>query len=373
MGDKITSSSDILMTIDKLVRPEIKALSAYHVPPAANMLKLDAMENPFNWPGRLQAEWFDALKNVAVNRYPDPAAQGVKDKLRQVMGVDERFDIMLGNGSDEIIQIIAMALAGSDRVIMAPEPSFVMYAMIAKFVGMEYVGVPLKEDFTLDITAFLDSIEAHKPSLIFLAQPNNPTGNLFEANDVRKIIESTSGLVVLDEAYMAFTDSDLLPMLEEYSNVVVMRTVSKVGLAGLRLGMLVGDTAWLNEFDKIRLPYNINILTQTSAVFALTHYDDLLEQTKLIRSERNRVSAELEAVEGFRVFPSEANFLLVRVLDKSSGKKNLSAKEIFERLKGEGILIKCLDGGHPLLSACLRLTIGSPAENDRLLSTLKAF
>ncbi len=366
MSDKLTSSSELLASVDQLIRPEIKALSAYHVPPAANMLKLDAMENPFNWPGCLQDEWFNVLKNVSVNRYPDPAAQGVKDKLREVMGVDKRFDIMLGNGSDEIIQIIAMALAGSGRVVMAPEPSFVMYAMIAKFVGMEYVGVPLKEDFTLDLTAFLSAIDTHKPSLIFLAQPNNPTGNLFEADDVRKIIESTSGLVVLDEAYMAFTDSDLLPMLEEYSNVVVMRTVSKVGLAGLRLGMLMGEPAWLNEFDKIRLPYNINVLTQASAEFALTHYDGLLEQTKLIRSERNRVCSALENSEGFMVFPSEANFLLVRVT-----KANTGAREIFEKLKSEGILIKCLDGGHPLLKGCLRLTIGAPAENDQLLSALK--
>ena len=368
MGEKRTSASGLLSTVDQLIRPEIKALTAYHVPPADNMLKLDAMENPFNWPGRLQNEWFEALKNVSVNRYPDPAAQAVKDKLRQVMGVDDRFDIMLGNGSDEIIQIIAMALAGTGRVIMAPEPSFVMYAMIAKFVGMEYVGVPLEEGFTLDLSAFLTAIETHEPSLIFLAQPNNPTGNLFEADDVRKIIESTSGLVVLDEAYMAFTDSDLLPMLEEHSNVVVMRTVSKVGLAGLRLGMLVGEPAWLNEFDKIRLPYNINVLTQASAEFALTHYDGLLEQTKLIRSERNRVCSALEQFEGFTVFPSEANFLLVRVT-----KENMSAKEIFEKLKTEGILIKCLDGGHPLLQSCLRLTIGSPAENDRLLTALKAY
>jgi len=368
MDDKLTSPSELLATVDQLIRPEIKALSAYHVPPADNMLKLDAMENPFNWPGRLQAEWFEALKNVSVNRYPDPAAQSVKDKLRQVMEVDDRFDIMLGNGSDEIIQIIAMALAGTGRVVMAPEPSFVMYAMIAKFVGMEYVGVPLKEDFTLDLTAFLTAIEIHQPSLVFLAQPNNPTGNLFEADDVRKIIESTSGLVVLDEAYMAFTDSDLLPMLEAYSNVVVMRTVSKVGLAGLRLGMLVGEHAWLNEFDKIRLPYNINVLTQASAEFALTHYDDLLEQTKLIRNERNRVSSALEQFEGFTVFPSEANFLLVRVT-----MANIGARDIFEKLKAEGILIKCLDGGHPLLKGCLRLTIGAPAENDRLLSALKAY
>jgi len=257
---------------EQWVRPEIRALSAYHVQDASGFVKLDAMENPFTWPDALRDEWAELIKQTDVNRYPDPHAQTLTNQIAKNMGVPEGMRVMLGNGSDELIQMIAMSLSGDNRVVMSVEPSFVMYRMIATFCDMQYVGVNLDaNDFSLDTQAMLAAIKEHNPAVIFLAYPNNPTTNLFDADGIKQIIEAAEGLVVVDEAYAPFTDESFMPLLGQYPNLVVMRTVSKMGLAGLRLGLLAGPAEWLNEFDKVRLPYNINVLTQASADFALKH------------------------------------------------------------------------------------------------------
>ena len=366
----IVSSEVKKALIESLIRPEIKALNSYHVPDSSGLLKLDAMENPNPWPGGLTQEWLDTIKQVEANRYPDPAGMKVKAGLREMMSLDTieakyscALDILLGNGSDEIIQMIALAVANSERPIMAPEPSFVMYGMIAKFVGMPYVGIDLDTEFQLDTQAFLKAIALHNPAVIFLALPNNPTGNLFAIDDVRIIIEASKGLVVIDEAYIAFTDSDLLSLAAEYANVVVMRTLSKVGLAGLRLGFLVGHSAWLTEFDKVRLPYNINVLTQASVEFALEHYAVFEQQTRQLQVERKALFDRLSKIQGVSPVESEANFILVRC-------DTVSAKLVFSGMKARGVLIKCLDGAHPLLANCLRLTVGSAEENEAMLVAL---
>ena len=345
------------------IRPELQALRAYPVADAQGMLKLDAMENPNPWPGALGKQWRQTLLEVEANRYPHPQAPAVKERLRQFMGVGDDLDLLLGNGSDELIQILAMAVTAPGRCILAPEPSFVMYRMIATFTGMEYTGVPLHADFSLDLDAMLSAIDQKQPALVFLALPNNPTGNRFELAQVEQIIAAAPGLVVLDEAYMAFTDSDHLELARCHPNVVVMRTLSKIGLAGLRLGVLIGSPVWLDQFEKLRLPYNINVLTQASVVFALDHYQDLRHQTLELRRERDRLMQSLKAIEQLEVFPSEANFILVRVKSQAAG-------DVFEALKQQGILIKCLDGSHPLLRGCLRITIGLPEDNQRVLRAL---
>ncbi|WP_421865808.1 histidinol-phosphate transaminase [Motiliproteus sp.] len=350
--------------ISKLIRPEVRALHAYQVPPSTGMLKLDAMENPYQWSDATKQAWLDKLAEVEINRYPEPQAQGVKDRLRQVMGIPSEYELMLGNGSDEIIQILAMAVAGDDVCVMAPEPSFVMYQMIATFCRIDYVGVPLDSQFDLDLGAMLEQIEARQPALIFLAQPNNPTGNLYSEEKIRRIAEASQGLVIVDEAYTAFTDCDSLSLLGDYDNLVLMRTLSKVGLAGLRLGLLIGKPEWLGEFDKLRLPYNINVLTQASAEFALDHYELFREQTAKLRQARISLIDALQQLPQLQVWPSEANFVLVRSLEKP-------AAELHEALKGAGVLVKKLDGGHPALAGCLRINVSTPEENQRLIEALK--
>jgi len=362
--------------VKKLIRKDVQALSAYHVPSSDGFLKLDAMENPYTWPQVAKQAWADMLQTLPVNRYPDPQAEHVKNGLREVMGISEKFDVMLGNGSDEIIQILAMAVAryGDDGAgveggrgkakILAPEPGFVMYKMIAQLCGLDYIGVQLQSDFELDEAAMLAAVKEHQPELIFLAQPNNPTGNLWDQDAIENIIQASEGLVIMDEAYTAFTDREHLELLDKYENVLVMRTLSKVGLAGLRLGLIIGAKEWLNELDKIRMPYNINVLTQASALFALDHYDMLLVQTEQLRVDRVVLMKDLATVDGVEVFPSEANFVLVRTPEGM-------AKNWFEELKQRNILIKCLDGGHPLLKDCLRITVGATDQNEQVVEALK--
>lgn len=351
--------------IQQWVRPEIQALKAYHVPAATGFVKLDAMENPYSWPAPLVDEWLDALRAVSLNRYPDPGAAHLKQRLRSTFAVPAESEILLGNGSDELIQMILMAVAGPGRGVLAPEPAFSMYKIISAAVGLTYHGVPLNDDFSLDVPAILSAIAERRPAVVFICYPSNPTGNLFAREDIRAIIEAAPGVVVVDEAYSAFCDGSFFDDLSRYPNLLILRTVSKLGLAGLRLGFLVGAADWLHELDKIRLPYNISVMTQVSAEFALSHYPVLLDQTSRIRAERAHLAEALAALPGVTPFPSAANFILFRV---AAGR----AAEIFQRLKDRRVLIKNLDGSHPALHDCLRVTVGTPEENQAFLAALRA-
>lgn len=355
-------SAPLAVMPERLIRPEIQALNAYHVPPASGMIKLDAMENPYLLPQELRDEIARAVADAEINRYPDAGAHQLKTAIRQVVELPPGMDILLGNGSDELIQLLALALARPGAVLLSVEPSFVMYRMIATFAGMKYVGVPLQEDFSLDLDAMLASIKRAQPALVFLAYPNNPTGNLFDAVAVHRIIEAAPGLVVLDEAYYAFASASFMPQLAHYDNLLVMRTFSKLGMAGLRVGFLAGAAAWLSQLEKLRLPYNVGVLPQLVAAQLLAHHNVLLAQAESIKQERGRVLNVLQAIPGVRSYPSEANFILFRVAE---------AAAVFEGIKQRGVLIKNLDGGAPALRGCLRVTIGIPAENERFIVALQ--
>ncbi|MEH6357404.1 MAG: histidinol-phosphate transaminase [Pseudomonadales bacterium] len=358
-----TANDPLGQLIEQWIKPEIRSMTAYHVANAEGMIKLDAMENPYDWDESIVESWIETLRNVHLNRYPDPSADKVKQCLREVMRIPAGQDIVLGNGSDELIQLLAMAVSAPGKTLLTVEPGFAMYRQIAQVTELSFQSVALTADFDLDMPELLAQIEQQQPALIFLAQPNNPTGNLFGEDKVRQVIEAAPGLVVIDEAYTPFTDADYLPLLEEYNNVLVMRTLSKAGLAGLRLGLLVGHPRWIAELEKIRLPYNIGVLTQASAEFALQHYDVLRQQTAMIREERTILYAGLTAIDGLTVWKSEANFILFRT---QPGK----ARAVFDALREHRILIRCLDGAHPLLADCLRVTVGSAAENQAFLTEL---
>jgi histidinol-phosphate aminotransferase len=347
------------------IRPEIQALAAYHVPDVGEVIKLDAMENPYTWPDEdIRAEWAACLAEAGVNRYPDPRATDVVARLREHTGLSADQALLLGNGSDELIQLVTLALARPGAKVVAPEPTFVMYRMIATFCGLEFVGVPLSSDFTLDMPAMKAAIEEHDPAVVWLAWPNNPTGNAWPRADVHRIADLARGLVVVDEAYHPFAQDSFIAELGERGNLVVLRTLSKLGLAGLRLGFLAGPPDWLDEIDKLRLPYNVNALTQAGAVFALDRFARLERQAAVIRRERDALASTLGALPGVTVYPSAANFILLRVPDGA-------ARPLFDGLLSEGILIKCLDGAHPALADCLRVTVGTPAENALLVEALK--
>jgi len=346
----------------RLLRQEILALHGYHVQPAADMVKLDAMENPYFLPGEIRAEIARAVANAAINRYPDADAARLKKIIKAVSGLPAGIDVLLGNGSDEIIQLLAMAVAKPGATLMSVEPSFVMYKMIATFTGMNYVGVPLTEDFALDLPAMLEAIKHHRPGLIFLAYPNNPTGNLFDAVTILRIIEASEGLVVIDEAYYAFASDSFMPQLGNYANLLVMRTFSKLGMAGLRLGFLAGSKSWLEQLEKLRLPYNVGVLTQQVAEILLQHHEVLLQQAEQIKRDRTWLVERLVGTIDVHAYTSEANFILFRLPH---------AAKVFEGLKQRGVLIKKLDGSHPVLLDCLRVTVGTAEENELFVKALQ--
>ena len=350
--------------VTRWVRPEVRALHAYAVPQVTPNIKLDAMENPYPWPPELQAQWLDALRAVAINRYPNPRAPDIVAQLRATYAIPAHADVLLGNGSDELLQIILLALAQPGATVLAPVPTFVMYELLARALGMRFVGVPLAADFALDTEAMLAAIERDRPAVIFLAYPNNPTGNLFAPDALDAIIAAAPGLVVIDEAYHAFAQTTFLPALARHKHVLVLRTLSKLGLAGLRLGFLCGAPAWLAEFDKVRLPYNINVLTQATAAFALTHADAWERQAAQIVAERATLAQALGALPGVRVWPSDANFILFRTAR--------AADAVFAALLARGVLIKNLTRAHPQLHDCLRVTVGTPVENAAFLTALRA-
>ncbi len=350
--------------IGDLIRPEIKQMNAYHVPDAVGMVKLDAMENPFTWPVEMKKQWLELMSLVEPNRYPDPAAKELTQELRQCFSVDDELGVVLGNGSDELIQLIIMAMK-NDACVMAPIPSFVMYQHIAKSMGVSFVGVPLKADFNLDMPAMLAAIKQHQPAVIFLAYPNNPTANLFDDTDLLAIIEASEGLVVIDEAYQPFAGKSYLGQLKGLDSVLVMRTVSKLGLAGLRLGFLVGSNEVLDQLEKIRLPYNINSLTQLTASFAFKHIDVFNAQAEVICEQREGLLKALVKMSDIQVFHSKANFILFALL-------NDSAERVFDALKLKGLLIKKMGAVSGLPENCLRVTVGAAEENKLFCQHLKA-
>ncbi len=348
------------------IRKIIQQQSSYHVPPAGNFIKLDAMETPWPMPESVKQDWLDALADLQLNRYPDPAADELVQRLRSQMQIPETSAVMLGNGSDELIQVILMAVAGDNRSVLAPTPSFVMYEVLARACGLSFSGVPLQQDFTLDMPAMRQAIEEQQPAVIFLATPNNPTGVAFQQSDIEEILNLAPGLVVVDEAYQPFVGAgteNFLSRLADNPDLIVMRTLSKVGLAGIRLGLIAGHTDWISELDKLRLPYNINSLTQATALFALDHWQVFQDQIDEICRERERVYGLLSSINGVTTWPAATNFILFNVTQAS-------AEDIHAQLLKAGILIKCLHRAGGVLENCLRVTIGSPNENDAFLGVL---
>lgn len=353
----------------QVIRPVIKAIHAYQVADASGLIKLDAMENPYALSEDLKAKLQARLAAAELNRYPDPSAQSLRKKLKQVMQVPEDKAIVLGNGSDELIQMLAMAIAGHDKdvCLMSFDPGFVMYKMIADFSGIKYVGVTLNEDFSLDMKSIRQAIKKNNPALIFIAYPNNPSANCYDEKDIEEIILLAPGMVVLDEAYHPFAQSSFMQRLTDFDNLLVMRTVSKMGLAGLRLGLLCGHPDIIREIDKIRLPYNINVLTQVAAEFVLENIEELNHQAKLIRDQRELLLAAMTDMPGLEIFPSQANFILFRVLDNARG---INANNVFASIKQQGVLIKNMKADDGLLKNCLRVTVGSADENQAFTAAL---
>ncbi len=357
---------DLAATMRRVIRQDIQGMHAYAVQPSAGFVKLDTMENPYRLPAHLQRALGERLGAVAINRYPAERNEELRLALKRFAGVPDDCELMLGNGSDELISLVSLACDLPGAVFMAPLPGFVMYAMSATLQGIRFVGIPLTPDFELDAPAMLAAIETEKPAVLYLAYPNNPTANLWDAEVIEACIQAMArvgGLVVMDEAYQPFASRDSMPWLQRYPHVLVMRTMSKFGLAGVRIGYLIGRTALIGQLDKLRPPFNVSVLNAEAGLFAIEHADAYAEQAAEIRRERDALQPLLAALPGVRPFPSQANMILARVPD---------AAKSFAGMRQRGVLVKNVSGLHPLLANCLRLTVGTPTENVQMIEALKA-
>lgn len=364
-----------------VIRPDIRALQAYAVQDSRGMVKLDAMENPYTLDPDLQASLGRRLGALALNRYPAGNVVALRDALRRYAHVPAGYSIVLGNGSDELISMLATAVAQKGACILAPVPGFVMYEFSAKLQNVGFVGVDLTPDFALDVPAMLAAVSLHKPALVYLAYPNNPTANSWISPDLEPIVHAvgeSGGMVVFDEAYQPFAASTYFDRMTQHPHVLVLRTLSKFGLAGVRLGYLVGPTALINHIDKVRPPYNISSLNAECALFALDHEAVFAKQARAIKEQRDSLMAQLAKLPGVKVFPSEANMILVRLIPPSTSTPATDensasyADLVFFAMKEKGVLVKNVSKMHKLLRNCLRLTVGTPTENIQMLAALKA-
>jgi histidinol-phosphate aminotransferase len=347
------------------IRQDVQSMHAYAVQDSAGLVKLDAMENPHRLPAALQAELGRRLGALALNRYPDGRVNDLRDALAAYAQMPDGFDIMLGNGSDELISLLAMACDVPGASILSPVPGFVMYGMSAQLQGLKFVGVPLTPDFELDEAAMLAAVVEHKPAITYLAYPNNPTANLWNDAVIEKIVNAVGGqggLVVIDEAYQPFASKSYIDRIARHEHVLLLRTLSKFGLAGVRLGYMIGPKSLILEIDKVRPPYNISVLNYECALFALEHQEVFTAQAKEIRAQRAMLLEALAVMTNVKTWKSDANMILIRVPD---------AAKTFDGLKARGVLVKNVSKMHALLTNCLRVTVGTAAENAQLLAALE--
>lgn len=342
------------MNLQKLIRPNIRSLKAYQAKEIPCTAKLDANESPFGF--AVAKETLNALR---TNRYPDPEAKALKKVIARDLKVRPE-NILQGNGSDELIYYLITTFGGP---VLFPVPTFSMYGIIAQALGAKHVAIPLNEAFDLDLKKMLAAIRQQKPKLIFLSSPNNPTGNCFSAAGILKIIDAVSkkAIVVVDEAYQPFaSERGFIPLLRDYPHLVIMRTLSKIGLAGLRVGFLIAREEIVHEVNKVRLPFNLNAFSQAVALAAMSRKADLKRNIHVIISERERLFRELSNIEGVMPYPSEANFILFRVRQ---------SHEVCRRLLGRGVLVRDMKG---VVDGCLRVTVGAPQENRMFLNSIKS-
>lgn len=357
-------TDDSVQRVAATIRPDVQALGRYQVAHADGMIKLDAMESPYDLPAEVHDAIAYAVGQVALNRYPSADPVAVKEAVRESFGIPAGVDIMLGNGSDELINLAIQSTCMPGDVVMSPSPSFVMYEAFARLNHARFVGVQLTDDFDIDLPAMLAAIALHRPKIVFLAVPNNPTGRLWSPAAIRAVVEAAPGLVVVDEAYHAFARATAMSLVESHPNVVIVRTVSKIGLAGIRLGYLAGRPEWVAELDKLRPPYNLNVLTQAATVTVLKYKSVLDGHAAQLCEDRDKLLLALADLPGVRTFPSAANFVLADFSAAGGG------DVVFNGLKQRQILVRNAGPMHSLLTDCLRISVGTSSENAALLAAL---
>ncbi|MPV86693.1 histidinol-phosphate transaminase [Ostreibacterium oceani] len=357
-----STTPSVTPSLVSLFTDKVQTMQPYHVPKSSGMIKLDAMESPYKLPEQMRQALAAILTHVNINRYPNSSSSSLGAAIRKAFSLPAELSLMMGNGSDELIQIVLMALMRPGAKVLSPVPSFVMYQQVTELLGMSFVGVDFNPDFSLDEASFLATIAREQPAVVFLAYPNNPTGVILSRALIEKVLQTSNGFVVIDEAYSAYASDSALDLVARYENAILIRTLSKIGMAGIRLGYMLSHPSVAGFFENVRMPYNINLFTQATARFMLEQKTYLADCVNHIVAEKAALYDWLSAQAGLVVYSSETNFLLVRVDN---------APEVFSRLRDDyQILVKNLDGQHPILKNILRITVGLPAENAKLKAAL---
>ncbi len=348
------------MIIKNIINKKILEQSGYLAPLEKGEVKLDANENPFPLQEPLKKKLLKEMGEVIFNRYPEAGAPMLREKFARYFGVKKDM-VLLGNGSDELIQLLCLTLKGKINGVMVPAPTFSMYKIISINTGNKIMEIPLDKDFDLDIDAMRRKFKPAFPALIFLSYPNSPTGNLFSRGKIETLIKKTPGFVVIDEAYADFSGQSLLPLLKKYENLIFLKTLSKAGLASMRLGFLIGNKEIVAQLDKVRLPYNINRLSQVAADFFLKNRQEFRAQSAQIIKNREALYRNMKKISGIMPYPSRANFIYFSCAFDSD--------RIYEKLALAGILVKNLNSGPA--QNCMRVTVGTRKENEAFLNNLE--
>ncbi len=346
--------------LERLVREDLKNLVPYDPHVIPGVVKLDANENPFDFPREVKEFICEKISMELFTRYPDPMAVDLREGLSLYTGVPAD-SILVGNGSDEIILNLMLAF-GTGREVLIASPTFSMYRIHAQVAGARWREIPRKAGFIPDLPALTEAAANGNASMIFVCSPNNPTGNAVPPEMIRELLEETTALVVVDEAYIEFGGESCVPLLSDYPNLVILKTFSKAfGLAGLRVGYLLAQAYVVKEILRIKQPYNLNSFSQLAACAVLKHRDILTEQVKSIIGNRDMLINEMRVLPEVQVYPADANFILFRT--------PLKAGVVFDELLRRGVLIRNASG--PALENCLRVTVGTQEENNKFLEKLK--
>jgi histidinol-phosphate aminotransferase len=355
-----------MVNYKKYLREDINNFKEYFIDNPENMIKLDAMEYPVDKSLRDVIKLLNINeKEILLNRYPESHSQELEKIILDYFGLNSNFGVNFGNGSDELIQNICLAFSKKGNNVMVPSPSFSMYEKIISTVNLKYIPEYLNEDFDIKIDQMIKNISKYKPAIIFLACPNNPTSNLWDKDKIIQIIESSESIVVIDEAYVDFCESSYIDLIEKYENLVILRTFSKIGFAGLRLGFMISNKEISSIINKIRLPFNINTVSLKIIINIFENFSIIKKNCQNIISLREKLYSDLSELRNIKVLKSSTNFLIFKTLNKSSD-------EIYKLLKDSNILIKNLNNNSNLKNF-LRVTVGTEEENNSFVSTLSKY
>ncbi|HYE81375.1 MAG TPA: histidinol-phosphate transaminase [Clostridia bacterium] len=346
--------------IDDLISKRALEIESYKVEPKLQGIALDKNEIPWSLNERVKEALIGRIRTMEFNRYPDSNCTELKTAVSDYTGVDTGR-IAIGNGSDELISVILQAFIDPGDTIAVYSPTFSMYKIYGTICGARIWEYDLDSNFELEPDGFIAGLKAEKPKLVILCNPNNPTGGCLELEEIERILEAAPGIVIVDEAYYEFSGVTAVGLLDRYDNLIVLRTLSKaLGIAGLRLGYMLACPAAVGYIDRVRAPFNVNAFTQTAAIEVLANADIMAERVEIIKGERDKLAERLSTLKGLQCFESRSNFILMRTV---------RAGEIFAGLREAGVHVRSYSD--PVLKDCLRVTIGSPEENEKFYEAVK--